>query len=242
PPKAIGGIVRGQGPRSTLRRTSNAPPDRLSQPRPAHFRRRTRSAAARSDCSYLRAAPHYPGLAANSSASIPLAHRAERLAQLARRSKQRVLHRFLGGSKQIADRPKPQPLIMLHLENHAFAGRKPLHRRRDLHAQFLPEQPLFRISHRARFRLAIKKVARAALAILRHRGLILAARGAAAKMIQSDVGYDSVEPGVEGALEAEAMQVPVDAQEAFLVDVPRLLGTANQIQRQPQDIPVVFAD
>src|SRR5262249_3306142 len=51
------------------------------------------------------------------------------------------------------------------------------------------------------------------------RRLIFRARLTAAKMVQANIGHDAVEPGVEAALEAEAMKVAVNLEEGFLINV-----------------------
>jgi hypothetical protein len=46
---------------------------------------------------------------------------------------------------------------------------------------------------------------------------------------------------VKAALEAEAMQIAIDLQERFLVDVTGVLGTLHQVQREAQHVAVVAA-
>ena len=62
---------------------------------------------------------------------------------------------------------------------------------------------------------------------IQFRGLIFRARLAAAQVIQADVGDDAVEPSVKAALETEAMEVAVDLEEGFLVDVASVLGSLS---------------
>src|SRR6266404_6909870 len=71
--------------------------------------------------------------------------------------------------------------------------------------------------------------------------LILRTRLPSAQMIQANIGDDAVQPRVEAALEAEAMQVAINLQERFLVNVARVLRTLHQIQRQSQHVPVIPA-
>src|SRR5271170_2739413 len=123
--------------------------------------------------------------------------------QFPRGPEQRILHRLFRSAQQVADRAKSQALVVLHLKNHALARRKALHGLLDVLAQLVAEQLLFGIRSSAWFRLAIEKVARPALGFLRDRRLFLAVAGAAAQMIESDVGHDPVEPGVKAALEPE---------------------------------------
>src|SRR5260370_13162752 len=58
-------------------------------------------------------------------------------------------------------------------------------------------------------------------------------------MIQADIGDNAIKPGVETAFEAEAMQVAVDLQEGFLIDVAGVFGALHQAQGKAQDVAVV---
>ena len=71
--------------------------------------------------------------------------------------------------------------------------------------------------------------------------LIFGPRLAPPQLIEANVGDDAIEPGIKAALETESMEVAVDLQEGFLVDVARVLGTLHQVQRQPQHVAVVAA-
>src|SRR5229473_692266 len=90
--------------------------------------------------------------------------------------------------------------------------------------------------------LALEKVGNPFVRMaVRLRSLILRARLAPPQMIQTNVCDDAVQPGIKAALEAEAMQVAVNLQESFLINVARVLGTLHQIQRQPQHVAVIAA-
>src|SRR3981189_3715788 len=71
--------------------------------------------------------------------------------------------------------------------------------------------------------------------------LVFGPRLAAAQMVQASVGDDAVEPSVKAALEAETVEVTVNLEECFLIDVPRVLGTLHEIESQAQDVPVEAA-
>src|SRR6266851_419492 len=73
------------------------------------------------------------------------------------------------------------------------------------------------------------------------RSLVFRARLTPPQMIQAYVCDNPVQPRVETALEAEAMQVAIDLQECLLVNVARVLRTLHQIQRQPQHVAVIPA-
>ena len=116
---------------------------------------------------------------------------------------------------------------MLHFEDHALARRKPLHCFLNLLAEFLTQEPLLRIRRRSQFRLAIEEIARAAIGFYGHRRLILATAGAAAQVIERHISHDSIQPGVEAALEPETVQIPVNPEKALLVDIPGVLRTMD---------------
>src|SRR5262249_40765740 len=71
---------------------------------------------------------------------------------------------------------------------------------------------------------------------------VLFARLAAAQMVETKVGDDAVDPGVERALEAEVPEMAIRLQERFLVDVLRVGLRTGEVQRQAQDRVVVLAD
>jgi hypothetical protein len=54
--------------------------------------------------------------------------------------------------------------------------------------------------------------------------LVFRAAASAAEMIETDVRNDAVHPGVETALEAKSMQILVNLDESFLIDIARVLG------------------
>src|SRR6266852_7221326 len=132
---------------------------------------------------------------------------------------------------------------MLHLENNAFARRKPLHRRRNPRLNLFPKQPPFRIECRAVLALPLEKVGdpfirMSGIAFWR---LIFRPRLPPPQMVQANIGDDAIQPGVKAAFKAETMEIAVDLQESFLINVARVLGTLHQIQRQPQHVAVIAA-
>src|SRR5207302_5737571 len=68
--------------------------------------------------------------------------------------------------------------------------------------------------------------------------LVFGARLSAAQVVQANVGDDAVEPGIKAALEAEAVEIAVNLEEGFLVNVPGVLWPLHEVQRQAQDVPV----
>src|SRR5437879_7610414 len=62
---------------------------------------------------------------------------------------------------------------------------------------------------------------------------------ATAQVIEANVRNDPIDPCVESAFEAEPVQVAIDLQKRFLIDVSSILGAAQHIEREPQDLPVV---
>ena len=62
-----------------------------------------------------------------------------------------------------------------------------------------------------------------------------------AQVIETDIGHNAVQPGVETTVETKRMEVLVDPQEGFLVDIPGVLRGAKQVHGNAQDILVVTA-
>src|SRR5262249_51235134 len=72
--------------------------------------------------------------------------------------------------------------------------------------------------------------------------LIFWSRLTAPQVVQADVRDDAVKPGVKAALETEAMEIAIDFEKCFLVNVPGVLWTLHEVQRQAEDIAVIAAD
>ena len=53
------------------------------------------------------------------------------------------------------------------------------------------------------------------------------------QVVQADVGYDTVEPGVKTAVEAEGVEVLVNSQKGFLVNVPGVFGRPQKVHGDP---------
>src|ERR1700683_3553288 len=58
-------------------------------------------------------------------------------------------------------------------------------------------------------------------------------------MIERDVRDNPVKPGVETAFKSEAVEIPVNPQETFLVNIPRIFAAMNQVQCQTQYFAVI---
>ena len=61
-------------------------------------------------------------------------------------------------------------------------------------------------------------------------------------MIEADVGDDAVQPGVETAFETESMEVFVNFQEGFLINVAGIFVALHQVERQTEHIAIVTVD
>ena len=61
-------------------------------------------------------------------------------------------------------------------------------------------------------------------------------------MVEAQVGRDAVDPGVERALKAEVLQIPVSFEKGLLMDILRVLLRAGEPECQPQNRAVVLAD
>jgi hypothetical protein len=59
-------------------------------------------------------------------------------------------------------------------------------------------------------------------------------------VIETQIGHDSVDPGIERALKPEAANVYVRAQEGFLVNVLGIFLRTGEMHRQAQNWPIVL--
>src|SRR5580704_3362672 len=105
--------------------------------------------------------------------------------------------------------------------------------------KLLSQEAALGISRGSDFWLAVKEISGAAFRFIRHWRLIFTAAGTAAQVIERHVGDNPVKPGVEAALKPESVQILVNPHETFLVDVPGILGTMNQIEGQPQNLSII---
>src|SRR5207302_3673180 len=74
--------------------------------------------------------------------------------------------------------------------------------------------------------------------IFRHRRIFFS-HALLAQMVEAQIGYDPVNPGVEGALETEAADILVRFEEGVLIDVLSVLFGSGEMQGQPQDRLVI---
>src|SRR5258708_19257182 len=152
-----------------------------------------------------------------------------------------MLQGFLGGAKGVAYRSQLQALVVLHLKNNAFARRQALHRGGDARFDFLANEGALAIQRGPVLALAFEKIRDAFLVVrgIQFRRLIFRTRLSAAQVIQADVGDDAVEPGVKAALETKTMEIAVNLEESFLVDLPGVLGALHNIKPHTHAVPTM---
>jgi hypothetical protein len=134
---------------------------------------------------------------------------------------------------------------MLHLEHHSFARRQPPERRRDSPADFQAQETPFRIGRRALLLLPVEKVTGGIVATRLEPGfrrLIFGPAAPATQMIEANICYDAIHPSIETALEAEAVQILINFQKCFLVDVAGIFWLVQNVQGDSQDVTVVTMD
>jgi hypothetical protein len=73
----------------------------------------------------------------------------------------------------------------------------------------------------------------------RFRRLIFGPAVPAAELVKADICHDTIQPSIETALEAEAMQILVNFQESFLVDVAGVFWLVQNVQGDSEDVAVV---
>ena len=59
-------------------------------------------------------------------------------------------------------------------------------------------------------------------------------------MVEAEIGHDAVDPGVEGALEAEVAHALVRLQERFLINVLGFVLRSGEMHGQPENGLVVM--
>lgn len=129
---------------------------------------------------------------------------------------------------------------MAHFEDHAFAGSEIGDGAVDAGAEFASEKAALRIVVGALFGDGFEEVVFPAGGF--GDGRFLFADFTLTEVVEADVGDDAVEPGGKAAVEAEGVQVAVDAEEGFLVDVFGLFGGPEKVHGNAQDVLVVRLD
>ena len=72
--------------------------------------------------------------------------------------------------------------------------------------------------------------------------MIFAAGFFATELVETEVGDDAVDPGIEGALKAEVADIAVGLEEGFLVDVFRIVLGTGEMEGETEDLVLVLAD
>src|ERR1700747_1625760 len=114
---------------------------------------------------------------------------------------------------------------MLHLKHNPLARRQMLHGNRNPLLYFSAEIAPLRIECRPMFPLPLEEIRNPFFVMCRSTlgSLIFRTRLPPAQMIQADVRYDPIQPGVEAALEAKPVQIPINLKKGFLLDVPAII-------------------
>src|SRR5947209_6853613 len=113
-------------------------------------------------------------------------------------------------------------MVVLQFEDHAFPGRESSQSTKDASAQFTANQAALGAGAWAVVGHAVKHFF--FLAVRRNGGgHIQTARILLSQMIETEISYDAVDPGVERALEAKARQVYVCPEKHFLINVLTIL-------------------
>src|ERR1700692_16249 len=69
---------------------------------------------------------------------------------------------------------------------------------------------------------------------------VFLAHVAFSQMIETEVGYDAVDPGVEGTFKAETSKILIGLEESLLIHVLRVRLRSGEVQRQPQNRLIVM--
>ena len=111
----------------------------------------------------------------------------------------------------------------------------------DARAQLTAHEIALRIRSGAAVGHLVEQAVFLARSIRAHRSIFLADLSFA-EVIETKVGNDAVNPGVEGTLEAEAAHVLIGLQERVLENILRVVFRPSEMQRQAQHRLVVVAN
>src|SRR5580704_2893868 len=158
---------------------------------------------------------------------------------------------FVGGAEQcVLDRAfrrvqhsgngtQPHAVVVLELEHHSLARRKPAKGPNDALLEFPSRKASFRTGSRAVIGHAVEQIFR--LAVWRHRRIqVPAARILLAQVIQTEVGDDAINPSVERTLEPEARKIDVSPEKRFLINVLPIFRRTSEVDGQPQHGAIVL--
>src|SRR5579863_2826754 len=73
-------------------------------------------------------------------------------------------------------------------------------------------------------------------------GRFLAPHFPFAQVIQTNVRHDPIQPSMKTTIKPKCMNVPVNPQKGFLIDIPRVLRRSQQVHCKPQHTLIVSAD
>ena len=127
---------------------------------------------------------------------------------------------------------------MLQLKNHALAGRELVQSMVDARSQFAAHQVALGVGAGPDVGNLAQDVIGFALRIHPHRSIFLA-HLLLPQVVQAKIGHDAVDPGVEGALEAEVAHALVRLQKGILINVLGFVLRPGEVHGQPEDRLVV---
>ena len=130
---------------------------------------------------------------------------------------------------------------MLELKNHSFARGELVERGLNFLAEEFAVEFLGGIGEGAIVRNGGQQVDFVA-GVIHDDGVIFAAGFFAAELVETEVGDDAVDPGIERALEAEVADVAVGFEEGFLVDIFRIAFRTGEMEGEAEDLVLVLAD
>ena len=129
---------------------------------------------------------------------------------------------FLGGTEGFADGAEAEAFVVTHFKDDAFAGGQFRQGVLDASAQFPGEQAALGVVVGPAFFDGFEQIVFSGGGV--DDGWFFLADLPFAEMIEADVGDDAIEPGGEVGIETEGMEVFVNAEESFLVDIAGFVG------------------
>src|SRR5213078_1711032 len=96
----------------------------------------------------------------------------------------------------------------------------------DARLDFQSHHGALGIERRPVLALAFKKIGDAFFVVagIELRRLIFGTGLPSAQVVQADIGDDAVEPGIEAAFEAKAVEIAVNLEEGFLINIAGIFG------------------
>src|SRR6266436_1571826 len=172
---------------------------------------------------------------------IASSHVGQRTTQLLRGPEERILRGLFGRVQNLAHGAQLQPVVVLQLEHHPFTRGQLVERAGYAFAELPAHEVALRVSSRASIGHLVEDGVFFAGGVGGH-GSVFLPDLSLAEVIETEIGDDAVNPGVERALEAKTAYILVGLEEGLLEDVLGVMLGSGEVQGKPQYGLVVMAN